>query len=108
MAERDVTGCAPSTGLPGGITSEGICVADLDIAPDGTVWVTEAAGAGYGLNKPADEIFRIDPDAAGAGSTAGRSIGLRARSRGGLRDGSQGRPEGGFIVVDPKEASMSP
>ena len=48
---------------------DGTCVGDLDIAPDGTVWVTEARGDGYSLNRRADEIFRIDPRAAGGGST---------------------------------------
>jgi hypothetical protein len=50
---------------------DGICVGDLDIAPDGTVWVTEARGKGYALNARADDIFLIDPAAAGRPNRGG-------------------------------------
>jgi hypothetical protein len=47
---------------------EGVCVVDLDIAPDGTIWVVGARDPEWGDIRPyAGDTYRIDPALAEAG-----------------------------------------
>ena len=44
---------------------EGDCVADLEIAPDGSVWVLTGTGFGmpYAGEDSSEDLYRIDPSA---------------------------------------------
>jgi hypothetical protein len=46
---------------------DGVCVVDLDIAPDGSIWVVGAEDPRWGKFHAAGDTYRVDPALAEAG-----------------------------------------